>query len=439
MSECGTCARYLALPMLDAMSPSLGASARDAKPPCRMLVNYVPNGIIMKDWLPTTEGREFELQRILQPMAQYRERILLINGLAQHYGIGLADGPGDHARAAFTYLSGVHAKKTGGADIEAGISMDQVAARQIGKQTRIPSLELACEDGRMVGVCDSGYSCVYSNNISWRSSTTPSAPEVNPRAVFENLFGLGDEDPVARAATRRQDASILDWVLGETRTLETRLGPSDRNKMDEYMTAVREIELRINNSERRNQEIKPTMEKPEATPVELSEHLKLMYDLLLVAFQTDSTRIATLMVGREGSLRTYPEIGIPDCHHPLTHHKGQADLIEKVYQINRHHMELFSGFVAKLAASSDGDGTLLDHTMILYGGGLADGNRHQHDHLPAMLVGGACGTLKTGRYLQLQKTTAINNLYVSMLNRMGIPIATLGDSSGPLNELSELA
>ena len=365
--------------------------------------------------------------------------MLIINGLAQHYGTGMADGPGDHARAASTFLSGVHARKTGGADIEAGVSMDQVAAQQFGKRTRIPSLELACEDGRMVGVCDSGYSCVYSNNISWRSATTPSSPEVNPRAVFENLFGMGDEGPATRAASRREDSSILDWVLGETHSLEARLGPSDRRKMDEYMTAVREIELRIRNSEKENREPQPTLEKPDATPVELSEHLKLMYDLLLVAFQTDSTRIATLMVGREGSLRTYPEIGIPDCHHPLTHHKGQADMIEKVSQINRHHMELFSGFVAKLASSPEGDGTLLDHSMILYGGGLADGNRHQHDHLPAMLVGGACGTLKTGRYVNLASNTPMTNLYVSMLNRMGVPIEKLGDSTGPLKEISELS
>ena len=289
-----------ALPFLDAMSPAFASAA--TKSPCRMLVNYVPNGIVMKDWLPVTEGPAFELQRILQPMAPHRDRMLMINGLAKHFGTGMADGPGDHARAASTFLSGVHTKKTGGADIEAGISMDQVAAQHIGRQTRIPSLELACEDGRMVGVCDSGYSCVYSNNISWRSPTTPNSPEVNPRAVFENLFGQSEEDPASRAATGRQDASILDWVLGETHSLEASLGPSDRRKMDEYMTAVREIELRIRNSEKQNNELKPTIEKPDATPVELTDHLKLMYDLLLVAFQTDSTRIATLMVGARGAL-----------------------------------------------------------------------------------------------------------------------------------------
>jgi len=234
-------------------------------------------------------------------------------------------------------------------------------------------------------VCDTGYSCVYSNNISWHSASTPGSPEVDPRAVFETLFGSEDPDPAVRAVTRQRDSSILDWVLGETHTLENQLGPGDRRKLDEYLTSVREIETRIQSAG--NDPVRAPIEKPGAIPAQLTGHLRLMYDLLRVAFQTDSTRIATLMVGREGSLRSYDEIGVPESHHPITHHQGRAGLIEKVAQINHHHVKLFSEFVASLERIEDGDGSLLDHVMILYGAGLADGNSHQHDHLPTMLVG----------------------------------------------------
>lgn len=431
----------LALPLLDAMTPASGATR--AQPACRMLVNYVPNGIVMQDWLPTSistlGGPDFALPRIMQAMEPYRNRMLVIEGLAQHFGWPNGDGTGDHARAASTYLTGVHIRKTGGSDIGAGISMDQIAARQLGSRTRIPSLELTCEDGRMVGVCDTGYSCVYSNNISWRSAGTPGSPEVDPRAVFETLFGSDDPDPAVRAAARRRDSSILDWVLGETHSLETQLGPADRGKLDEYLTSVREIEARVRTAGRRNDAVRAPIEKPDAIPVQLAGHLRLMYDLLRVAFQTDSTRIATLMVGREGSLRSYDEIGIPESHHPITHHQGRASLIEKVVRINCHHMRLFAEFVASLARTPDGDGSLLDHTMILYGAGLADGNSHQHDHLPTMLVGGACGAIRGSRFLHVAPQTPITNLYVSMLTRMGVAVEKLGDSTGQLSGLDGLA
>ena len=426
----------LALPLLDAMTPAFAAA--ESKPVCRMLVNYVPNGMVMGDWLPASTGADFAFSRILQAMTPFRDRVVLIEGLAQHFGWPNGDGTGDHARAASTYLSGVHIRKTGGSDIAAGVSMDQIAAREIGSRTRIPSLELTCEDGRMVGVCDTGYSCVYSNNISWRSESTPGSPEVNPRAVFETLFGADDPDPAVRAVTRQRDTSILDWVLGETHSLESRIGPADRGKLDEYLTSVREIEQRIANAGRSGQPVRAPMEKPGAIPAQLSEHLKLMYDLLRVAFQTDSTRIATLMVGREGSLRSYDEIGVPDSHHPITHHQGRADLIEKVARINVHHVELFREFVASLARTPDGEGTLLDHTMILYGAGLADGNSHEHDHLPAMLVGGACGAIRGGQYLQVAPRTPIANLYVSMLGAMGVEVEKLGDSTGKIDGLGGL-
>jgi hypothetical protein len=423
----------LGLPLLDAMTPAFAAAR--TKAPSRMLVNYVPNGVVMKDWLPASTAADFALPKIVQPMEAHRNSMVLIEGLAQHFGWPNEDGTGDHARAASTYLTGVHIRKTGGSDIAAGISMDQIAARELGSRTRIPSLELTCEDGRMVGVCDTGYSCVYSNNISWRSASTPGSPEVDPRAVFETLFGSEDADPAVRMLTRRRDVSILDWVLGETHTLETQLGPADRNKLDEYLTSVREIELRIQSNGNRKDEVRAPIGKPTAIPAQLGGHLRLMYDLLRVAFQTDSTRIGTLMVGREGSLRSYDEIGVPESHHPITHHQGRAGLIEKVTLINRHHMELFSEFVGAMAKTPDGDGSLLDHTMILYGAGLADGNSHQHDHLPTMLVGGG---MRGNRFLQVPPQTPITNLYVSMLGAMGVAVEKLGDSTGRLSELTGL-
>ncbi len=425
----------MALPLLDSMIPALAAPT---KSPLRMMFNYVPNGIVMKDWTPTAAGSAFELPRLLQPLAAHRNQMMLVTGLMQQNGNANGDGPGDHARAAATYLTGVHAVKTQGADIHVGISMDQVAAQKVGNLTRFPSLELTCEDGRMVGNCDSGYSCAYSNSISWRSATTPNPPELNPRAAFERLFGTSDEDPETRKKIRRYDRSILDGVMEDTKNLERNLGPTDRRKMDEYMTSVREIEARIQKTESDNKEIIPAMDKPVAAPADLSDHARLMYDLMRVAFQTDMTRIATFMLTREGSSRTYREIDLPEAHHPLTHHKGDPAMIEKVYRINHYHMELFAEFIAKMAKTPDGDGSLLDHSMIVYGAGLADGNRHEHVNLPVMLLGGGCGTLKTGRHLHLAAKTPINNLYVSMLDRMGVPVESLGDSTGPLRELTEI-
>jgi hypothetical protein len=425
----------IALPMLDSMLP---AFAPTTKAPLRMLINYVPNGIVMNDWTPATSGSGFELPRILQPMAAYRDKMLLVTGLMQKAGNAGLDGPGDHARAAATYLTGVHAKKTQGADIYVGTSMDQVAAQKVGGATRFPSIELTCEDGRMVGGCDSGYSCAYSNSISWRSATTPNPPELNPRAAFERLFGASDEDPETRKKNRRYDRSILDGVMEDTRNLERTLGPADRHKIDEYMSSVREIEARIQKTENDNKEVVPQMDKPVSAPADLSDHARLMYDLMRVAFQTDMTRIATFMVTREGSSRTYREIDLPEAHHPLTHHQGNAEMIEKVYRINRYHMEMFAEFIGKMAKTPDGDGSLLDHSMIVYGAGLADGNRHEHVNLPVLVAGGACGTIRTGRHLELPAKTPINNLYISMLDRMGVPVESLGDSTGPLRELTEI-
>jgi hypothetical protein len=431
----------LALPLLDAMPAP-------KKAPLRMMFNYVPNGIVMKDWTPRDSWLDMSrllhpnaaLPRILRPMMPYRDKMLLLTGLADQNGYGNpGDGGGGHARAAATYLTGVHAKKTGGADISAGISMDQIAAKKIGGATRFASLELSCEEGKMAGSCDSGYSCAYSNSISWRSATTPNPPEVNPRLAFERLFGASGEDAETRRKNRRYDRSILDGVLEDTRNLERNLGPSDRRKVDEYMSSVREIETRIQKAECDNKEIVPEMEKPEAAPADLADHARLMYELMRVAFQTDMTRIATFMVAREGSTRTYREIDLPEAHHPLTHHKGNPEMIEKVVRINRYHMRMFAEFIGKMANTPDGDGTLLDHSMIVYGSGISDGNQHEHTNLPVMIVGGAGGTIKTGRHLDLAAKTPLTNLHVSMLNRMGVAVESLGDSTGPVKELNEIS
>ena len=430
----------IALPALDAMTPAFASTVREKeKAPVRLSFVYVPNGIVMQDWTPAQTGREFELPRILKPLERFREDLYVLTGLNDHNGNALGDGPGDHARAGASFLTGVHCKKTAGADIQAGISADQVAALKVGSRTRLPSIELGCEDSRTVGNCDSGYSCAYTNSISWRTPTTPMPPETNPRLVFERLFGTVDLslDPATRARRGQYRKSILDLVRDDTQKLVGSLGPADRRKIDEYLTAVREIEKRIEGAERDNLEL-PSVEKPAGIPVTFPEYLKLMYDMQVLAFQTDLTRVATLMVGREGSLRVYPEIGVPDPHHPLTHHRDNPEWIEKVTQINCLHTELFAYFLGKLKSTPDGDGTLLDHTMIVYGSGLSDGNRHTHEDLPVLLAGRGGGTLKPGRHLRYPAKTPMTNLYLSLLDRMGVQPESVGDSTGKLEHLSDL-
>jgi hypothetical protein len=364
---------------------------------------------------------------------------LVLSGLTHNNGRALGDGPGDHARAAASFLTGVHPKKTAGADIQVGVSADQVAAAHAGGATRFASLELGCEDGRLVGNCDSGYSCAYSNSISWRTPSTPMPPEVNPRLAFERLFGTdASEDPAARARRRRYNTSILDFVMEDTRRLQGGLGPTDRRKMDEYLTSVREIERRIEMTERNSREIAPPMSEPDGIPVDFSEHARLMSDLLVVAFQTDLTRIASFMLAREGSTRAYREIGISDSHHPLTHHRGNEEMIRKVSQINRYHVEQFAYFLAKLKSTPDGEGTLLDHAMIVYGSGLSDGNKHNHNDLPVLLAGGAAGTLRPGRHVRYPAETPMTNLYLALLDRMGVKPEAIGDSNGELQHLQDL-
>ena len=435
----------IALPLLDAMVPALASPGIKPRSLRRMAFVYVPNGINMPDWTPKELGAGFDLPRIIEPLSPYREDVLVLSGLTHNNGRALGDGPGDHARAAASFLTGVHPKKTAGADITAGISVDQVAAQKVGGKTRFASLELSCEDGRQVGNCDSGYSCAYSNSISWRTPSTPMPPEINPRAVFERLFAGIDagENPASRARRARYHKSILDFVLEDAQLLKTDLGPTDRRKLDEYLSAVREIEKRIETAEREAAEAAgqagvPAIDKPAGIPIEFSEHVRLMFDLIATAFQADLTRILTFMVGREGSTRTYREIGVSEAHHPLTHHRGDAQMIEKVAKINRLHMEQFAYFLGKLKSIQDGDGPLLDSAMIVYGSGLSDGNRHQHHNLPVLLAGRGAGTFRTGRHLGYPGDTPMTNLYLAMLDRMGIPTETLGDSNGKLEHLSDL-
>ena len=432
----------VALPMLDAMTPAMAAVKNSAAgtAPVRVAFAYVPNGVTMASWTPEAAGADFAFSRILKPLEAYRSDMLLLSGLTHNNGRALGDGAGDHARAAASYLTGVHPRKTAGADIQNGPSVDQVAAQAIGKHTRFASLELGCEDGRIVGSCDSGYSCAYSNSISWRTATTPNPVETNPRLVFERLFGGYDPSETAETRARREKyhKSILDYVLDDAKRLQGNLGSTDRRKLDEYLYAVREVERRIETAEKGNITLSPDVEKPMGVPAEFSEHSRLMYDLLLLAFQTDSTRVATLMVGREGSNRSYREIGVPESHHGLSHHRNDPEMVEKITKINEYHVQQFAYFIKRLKESKEGDGSLLDRTMVVYGSGLSDGNRHQHNDLPVLVMGGSKAGFKTGRHIRYEKETPMTNMYLSLLGRVGVETSKLGDSNGQLGYLSEM-
>jgi hypothetical protein len=420
----------VSLPLLDAMVPAFASNVPSGAP-LRLAFIYVPNGIMMNQWTPASDGADFELPRILAPLASQRDNILVLSGLTQNTGRALGDAAGDHARASATYLTGVHPRKTDGAGIRAGISVDQVAASHVGSASKLPSLELALEDGRLVGNCDSGYSCAYNNTLSWRTPSLPLPPEVNPRLVFERLFGSRDENPADRRQRLHDETSILEYVLADTARLNREIGAGDHRKIDEYLTSVRDIERRIQVAEKDDGQAPPSFEKPAGVPADFSDYAKLMFDLILVAFQTGATRVSTFMLGREGSLRAYREIGISDAHHPITHHDGNPELIEKVVQINTYHVEQFAYFLGKLKSTPDGDGTLLDHSLIVYGSGLSDGNRHEHDNLPILLAGKS-----GGRHITYPAETPMNNLHLALLDRMGVHIETLGDSNGELNVLS---
>jgi Protein of unknown function (DUF1552) len=421
----------VALPFLDAMVPAFAAPAA-GKPPLRMAFVYVPNGIDMRGWNPEYEGNLAELPRILKPLEPLKNDILHLGNLTHNTGRALLDGPGDHGRCCGSYLTGIQVKKSL-AEIRAGVSMDQLVARQIGSQTRFPSLELGLEDARQSGDCDSGYSCAYTNNLAWRSETQPLPPILDPRALFERLFGEGAAlSPEARVRQAKYRRSILDFVTEDTKKLELGLGPTDRRKLDEYLSSIREVERQLEKAEKDNAQIDPHMDKPYGVPADFAEHFRLMSDMITIAFQADMTRVLTFLVTHEGTSRAYREIGIADGHHPLTHHKGQAEMMEKVSQINCYHMEQFAAWLKKLKAIKEGDGSLLDHSMIVYGAGLSDGNRHLHEDLPTLIAGRANGTIKTGRRVVYRRETPMCNLFLSMMDRMGVKMDHFGDSTGKL-------
>jgi Protein of unknown function (DUF1552) len=430
------------LPLFDAMIPALGRAGA-TKSPARMAVVYFPNGVQVDSWYLNTDSDTIKLPeklpRTLEPLETYREDISVLGGLTVNGGRALGDGPGDHGRAGASYLTGAHPKKTFGKDLEAGVSMDQYAAKVIGGATRFASLELGCEEGIQGGNCDNGYSCAYSNSISWRSPSSPMPPEIRPRAVFERLFGRGEveRDPVVRARQEKYQKSVLDSVLGDAKQLEGVLGASDRKKMDEYLYAVRDIETRIQKTEQQNVQIVPAMDKPASSvPENYIEHTKLMFDLMTLAFQSDVTRIITFMMAIEQSNRAYREIGIPDSHHGLTHHGGDKEKIEKCIRINRFQVEQFAYFIGKLKSTKDGDGTLFDRVMVTYGSGL--GRDHDHDNLPLVITGRGNGLFNLGRNIKYPKETPLANLHVAMMDQLGVPVEKFADSNGKLPYLSDL-
>ena len=435
----------IGLPLLDAMTPAFAAPAQ-MKSPTRTAFLYFPNGVQVESWWPKVEAQVSKLTAslppVLEPLAAHRDDILLLGGLTNDGGRAHGDGPGDHGRAGAAYLTGAHPKKTFGKDIQVGVSVDQILAQKIGAQTRFASLELGCEEGIQGGNCDNGYSCAYSNSISWRTVSTPNPPEVRPRAVFERLFGTADQerDPVKRAKNERYRRSVLDSVLSDAKRLQADVGAADRRKLDEYLFAIRDIETRVERAEAasaRGGTIEPTMTAPPSSvPEHYAEHARLMFDLITAAFQTDSTRVITFLMAIEQSNRAYREIGVSDSHHGLTHHGGDKEKIAKCVQINRYQVEQFVYFIEKLKATPDGDGTLFDHIMVSYGSGL--GRDHDHDNLPTVLTGRGNGLFHLGRYVRYAPETPLANLHLAMMEQMGVAASSFADSTGKLDYLTSL-
>lgn len=428
----------VSLPWLEAMGPanSWGADSKTKDTaPNRMAFIYVPNGKNMVDWTPQKEGAGFDLPSILKPLSPVQDKLMVLTGLTADKARANGDGGGDHARALAAFLTGAQPRKTDGTDIRAGISVDQVAASRVGAKTRLPSLEIGCEHGAMAGNCDSGYSCVYSATMAWRSATQPLPKEVNPKLAFERLFSTVPNADRAKRDARRK--SILDFVREDSKDLAGKLGVNDVRKLDEYFTAIRDIELRIERAEKLPPVSAPkNFAAPTGVPASYAEHIRLMCDLLVLAFQADVTRVSTFVLANEGSNKPYPFIDVAEGHHDLSHHGNDASKKEKIRKINVFHTEHLAYLLSKMDSIPEGDGTLLDHSMIAYGSGNSDGNAHNHDNLPLLLAGGGCGTLKTGRHVKYAKETPLNNLWLSMLNRMDVNVAKLGDSTGSLKGLS---
>jgi hypothetical protein len=424
----------IALPWLEAMLPR-SAQAAAARAPLRAAWIYVPNGMHMPDWTPDKVGSKFALKPIMQPLAKHADRLTVLSGLTLNGARPLGDGAGDHARSVAAFLTGAHPKKTDGAQIYNGVSVDQVAAEKIGEQTRFSSLELGCERSATAGNCDSGYSCAYSSNISWRTPTSPVAKEFQPQAVFDRLFGNGDksEQNTTRGLREKKRKSVLDFAREDARSMQKRLGAADQRKLDEYLYAVRDVEKRLGDAPKLKATEKnvPDYPRPAGAPADFAEHVRQMMDMLVLAFQTDSTRLVSFMYANDSSNRSYPNLGVNDGHHDLSHHGGSAEKQRKVSKINLHHMQQFAYLIGKLRNVKEFDGSLLDHSLIVYGSGIADGDSHDHGNLPILLCGKG-GGLRPGRHLQYAKETPLCNLYVWMLQRLGAPTTTFGDSTGRL-------
>jgi hypothetical protein len=423
------------MPSMDAFAAATGNTPKGL--PKRLAFVYVPQGKNMEDWTPKNFGENFDLPMILQPLKEHQKDFNVITGLAHEQANSLGDGGGDHARASATYLTGCHPKKTAGADIKAGISVDQIAAGKIGDQTRLPSLELSCDGGQRAGSCDSGYSCSYQFNLAWRSETQPVNPEVNPRAVFDRLFASNDQGESKEAQARRAlfHKSVLDFAMEDASRFQKKLGATDRRKLDEYLTAVREIEQRVERAEKFPARLPSGVEAPEMFET-YEQQIHLMFDMLALAFQTDSTRVSTFIMAHDGSNRPYPFIGVSDGHHDLSHHRNDEHKKALIAKINRFHTTQLGYFLQKLKSVKEGDGTLLDNCMIVYGSGISDGNQHLHENLPIILAGRGGGTVTSGRHLKVEDKTPMTNLYLSLLDRMGAPAERVGDSTGKLEVIA---
>lgn len=427
----------IALPWLEVMGPVTAWANDDKsarKAPNRLAFLYVPNGKNMADWTPASEGNDFALPKTLEPLSDLRGDVNILTGLTADKARPHGDGGGDHARALAAFLTGAQPRKTDGTDIRAGVSVDQVAASRVGDQTRLASLEIGCEQGGMAGNCDSGYSCVYSSTMSWRSATQPNPKEVNPKLVFERLFAtVPDKDRLNRDKRRR---SILDVVREDASDLKGRISVADQRKLDEYFTSIRDIEERMERAARLPEVKTPDYAKPNGPPSDYQEHIRLMCDLMVLAFQADVTRVATFVLANEGSNKPYPFIGVSEGHHDLSHHGNDQAKKSKIRDINTFHVKQLAYLLNKLKSIREGDGCLLDHCLIAYGSGNSDGNAHNHDDLPILLAGRGGGTVKTGRHLRYAKETPLNNLWLAMLNRVDVQLPFLGDSTGVLPGLN---
>jgi len=428
-------AAQLAAEAVDGLAPKAGDAPR------RLAFMFIPNGAHMPAWKPTGVGKDFDLPSILEPLADWRGSINILSGLAQDQARAGPEGGGEHARTTATFLTGVRPFLTAGKDLRAGVSVDQIAAQHLGHLTQLSSLELGCAPGPQAGECDTGYACAYSTNISWRTPSTPVVKEVNPAAVFDRLFGGGAREERRESESRRRHLrqSILDFVLEDARSLRGGLSANDRRKLDEYLHSVREVERRILAPPAKKEALSEEgklVRPQEAVPDDFGEHMRLMGDLMVLAFQSDATRVCSFMVGNAGSNRGYQELKIGEGHHWLSHHGNSAEKQEKIRQINRYHVEQFAYILGKLSSVTEGDSTLLDNTMLVYGSGISDGDKHAHEDLPILLAGRGGGTIDTGRHIVYKDETPLMNLYVSLLNRAGVPIEAAGDSKGKLTELS---